>query len=320
MAVYTFLDVAKDTIAESKIPLSETEMWEKALEMGLDKKLNSTGKTPWKTISARIYVDIRDNENTEFMKVGKRPTKFYLKELYAQENPQDIQKKVEAAEKKETTEKLKLKERELPPFLVKYLNEDIHFKAFSKTIYHESSSRRTKGMNKWLHPDVVSVYFPFQDYEAHTTSLQKALNSSRVKLFSFEIKTYVDFSNLREYYFQAVSNSSWAHEGYLVCHSIASDADLLDELRRLNNSFGIGIIKLDTKEVAQSEVLLPAKESTELNWDTIDRLASENQDFRDFMESIKEDIQLGKVKNKEDYDKILDDENLQKVYHLKIGI
>lgn len=124
------------------------------------------------------------------------------------------------------------------------------------------------------------------------------------------MKIHIDISNLREYYFQAVSNSSWAHEGYLVCYSIDESVELLDEIRRLNNSFGIGLIKLDVNEVSQSEVLYTAKESTELDWDTIDRLVSGNKDFKKFMETITEDLQLGKVKNRNDYDEIFDDETL----------
>ncbi|EMN98150.1 PF04373 domain protein, partial [Leptospira interrogans] len=38
-------------------------------------------KTPWQTIAARIYVDLRDNPNSPFIKLKLRPTKFFLKEL-----------------------------------------------------------------------------------------------------------------------------------------------------------------------------------------------------------------------------------------------
>ncbi len=304
MARYSFLKLAEEVIKEVNVPLTEVDIWKKAVELGIDKNINTSGKTPWRSISARIYVDIRDNEKSKFIKVGKRPTKFYLKEL-----PQMVENNDELDDKKIDKE-FKLKERELHPFLVAYLNGDVHFKSYSKTIYHESSYRRPKGINKWLHPDIVSIYYPFQDYEAETTLLQKSLNSSRVKLFSFEMKIHIDTGNLREYYFQAVSNSSWAHEGYLVCYSIDESVELMDEVRRLNNSFGIGLIKLDTNEVSQSEVLFAAKESTELDWDTIDRLASGNKDFKKFIETINEDLQLGKVKNKNEYDGICDDEDL----------
>lgn len=42
--------------------------------------------------------------------------------------------------------------------------------------------------------------------------------------------------------FQALSNSSWANYGYLVVFDI--NEDVMEEMERLNRSFGIGIIKL----------------------------------------------------------------------------
>lgn len=89
-------------------------------------------------------------------------------------------------------------------------------------------------------------------------------------MFSFELKVKLTFTNLREYYFQAVSNSSWANEGYLVVLEIENDPLLNDELRRLNNSFGIGIIVLNPSEIEESEILFPAREKEFVEWDTVD--------------------------------------------------
>jgi len=48
--------------------------------MGLKAKLSIAGKTPWQTLGARLYVEVRDNEDSKFIKVGKRPARFFLKE------------------------------------------------------------------------------------------------------------------------------------------------------------------------------------------------------------------------------------------------
>jgi len=40
-----------------------------------------------------------------------------------------------------------------------------------------------------------------------------------------------------------------AHEGYLVKLKMDEDPLLIDEVRRLNNAFGIGIIKLDVQNI-----------------------------------------------------------------------
>jgi hypothetical protein len=41
------------------------------------------------------------------------------------------------------------------------------------------------------------------------------------------MKKNLNFTNLREYYFQAVSNSSWANEGYIVALDIDEDESFL---------------------------------------------------------------------------------------------
>ena len=45
-----------------------------------------------------------------------------------------------------------------------------------------------------------------------------------------------------------------------MCLEIKDDIELFNELKRLNNAFGIGIIKLNKDDVSQSEILLPAVE------------------------------------------------------------
>lgn len=308
METYTFLDLVDDVLEYSKKPLSEKELWEKAVELGLDKKLGSTGKTPWKTLSARLYVDMRDNENSKYLKVGKRPTKFYLKEYAAIEDPITIQEKIEKSE--EPKKSKQYNERDIHPLLVKFINEDPHFKAYSKTVYHEKSIKKREGVNKWLHPDIVAVYFPFEDFENLTTEVQRSLSVNSIKLFSFELKIDLDFSRLREYYFQAVSNSSWANEGYLVCLNIQDDSELINELQRLNSAFGIGVIKLNSEDVSQSEIILPAREKTDLDWTTIDRLIADNTDFEDFFIYIVEDLKVGKIKS--NYDSVKSDIEMEK--------
>jgi hypothetical protein len=46
----TFKEYAKKVLSQSEISLTPQEIWEKGKELGLDKKLNSKGKTPWNSI------------------------------------------------------------------------------------------------------------------------------------------------------------------------------------------------------------------------------------------------------------------------------
>ncbi|WP_338982612.1 hypothetical protein [Spiroplasma endosymbiont of Eupeodes luniger] len=112
-------------------------------------------------------------------------------------------------------------ERDLHSVVVKFLHNSA-FNISSKTIFHELSSKKVSGKNKWLHPDIVGVHFPFNDFSKKTLKLQKEyLGSLKTKFYSFELKKELSFANLRESYFQAVSNSSWANEGYLVALKIS---------------------------------------------------------------------------------------------------
>lgn len=60
----------------------------------------------------------------------------------------------------------------------------------------------------------------------------------------------------------------------------------MDELRRLNNAFGIGVIRLDAEHFMQSEILFSAKEKDSLDWDTINRLVDDNRDFKTFLNDL----------------------------------
>jgi len=312
MAKTTFWDIIEKTIEKVGTPLSAKEIWDKANELGTIGDYKTTGKTPWSTIGAYCYTDINNNsENSTIIQTSERPAQFFLRRLTYQIDLQKVQKQKETElAKKEKTDTKKFNERDLHSLLVAYAYADNHFKANLKTVFHENSSKATKGQNEWLHPDLVGVYFPFRNYKSETLEIQNHLSITSIKLFSFELKISLNFGNLRQSYFQAVSNSSWANEGYLVALSIDDDPTFKDEVRRLNNAFGIGIIKLNPENIFEGEILFPSRINQEIDWDTVNRLANENSDFNDFLKLITEDCKLGKVKSQ--YDKVLKEEELIK--------
>jgi hypothetical protein len=303
-----FYDLAKQVIQQMNQPLSPGEIWDKAVELGLDKQLNSKGKTPWNTLGARLYTNVRDNPNSIFEAVGKNPKRFGLKNITANQLSIVPAVIIEPIVKIE-----KFTERDLHPLLVKFADSFFHFRgAKLKTIFHENSLKQKKGFNKWIHPDLVGVYFSFNDklreYEKVIIDFQNDFSITATKLFSFELKTKVDISNLREYYFQAVSNSSWANEGYLV--TLKLDEEVIEEARRLANSFGIGLIKLDAENIEEGQILVPATYRKEIDIDSMDRLASENKDFANFLQNIIDDKKIKKVNSR--YDKVMEDAEIYK--------
>lgn len=296
---FTFLQLAEETLTKAKIPLTAEEIWKKAAEYGLQEQCASSGLTPWRSISARIYVEMKKHNNSCFYIASQHPTRFALRNITMAQNSNTAPA---AASKK-------FHERDLHPLLTAYVYSDQHFHCHTKTIYHEKSNKQRKGQNKWLHPDIVGVYFPFDDYKDATIALIDTFSECAIKLYSFEMKIKITLADLREYYFQAVSNSSWANEGYLAALEYEDGDDLLDEMRRLSAAFGIGFIQLNAENIEQSEILVPAAAKTTIDWAMVNRLAEDNSDFQDFINSINEDNKVKKVKSK--YDETLSPTDLQ---------
>jgi len=126
----------------------------------------------------------------------------------------------------------------------------------------------------------------------------KATASPSVRLWSFEVKRQISFANLRKSFFQAVSNSSWAHEGYLVTTSIANHK-VEEELRLLSALHGIGVIVLHVDNPSESDIFLPSRQRTSVDWQMVDRIVQENEDFRDYIELVSTYFQTGRVPSRE---------------------
>jgi hypothetical protein len=201
----------------------------------------------------------------------------------------------------------KYDERDLHKFLSYYVYT-YHY-IYTKTIFHESSSK--KKYAQWLHPDIVGVYFPLEQWEPEILDISKDVGTLAIKLFSYELKKELNFTNLRESFFQAVSNSSWANEGYLVTAEIDPDDEFMDEIKRLSNSFGIGLLKLDVNFPDSSEIIYPARQKEIIDIETMNKISQVNPDFKEFLKRIKIDLNSKEIR-KEKYDKVFEAEELIK--------
>jgi len=188
----------------------------------------------------------------------------------------------------------KLGEHAMYPLLSLYLWEE--FGVYSKRIDEKrSSNKRGPNGNRWLYPDVVGMEDLGAEWHQEVRDCVNQYSDKRTKLWSFEAKLLINRSNVRECFFQAVSNSSWANFGYLVAAEIEGQ-DTLKELRMLFAAHGIGLIKLDADNPAESQVLIPARERDEIEWDMANRLATENRDFLDYVKLVKQFYQTGEAR------------------------
>ena len=130
----------------------------------------------------------------------------------------------------------------------------------------------------------------------------RSIQIKRTKLWSFEVKILINRSNVRKRFFQAVSNSSWANFGYLVASEIEG-TDTLKELRILVSLHGIGVIKLNAENPSESQIIIPAKERNDIDWNTANRLTEENRDFLNYIKLVCQFYQTGKV-HRENWDAV----------------
>lgn len=151
----------------------------------------------------------------------------------------------------------------------------------AKTIYHEKSSNKVDSAQKWIHPDIVGVQFEDFKNDATLALLKATEPKQSIHIYSYELKKKIETDyQLKQYYFQALSNSSWANYGYLVAFEINEDLD--EEMNRLNNAFGIGIIRMQAND---SKVLYSAREKA-LDYNTIEKLNNLNPDFCEFIKKL----------------------------------
>lgn len=240
----------------------------------------TTGKTPKSTISAQLGEFIRNNDSRVKRVKGKGGIFYYYLAKFEQDiNLEEyaLPVQVEKNNKSLRTDKSYL-ERDLHKLLSTYLKNQ---NTYSKTIFHEKSTYTNDGHQKWVHPDMVAIKFLNLTSKANQ-ALMKVLNKADTfKITSYELKKEINTDyELKKSYFQAVSNSSWANYGYLVAFDVSSN--LYEEIERLNQSFGIGVIELKSNPF-ESKVLYPSKYK-ELDFKTIDKLCKINKSFEDFIE------------------------------------
>jgi hypothetical protein len=185
-------------------------------------------------------------------------------------------------------------EHDLYPILINYLKTELNLYC-QRIDEKRSKNSRGSGGNQWLHPDIVAMQPVDKEWDDLIRSCVKQGAGQSVRLWSFEVKKELTGSNARKSYFQAVSNSSWANEGYLVATSI-SDSKVEQELRMLSALHGIGVILLNPENPSESEMMLPAKSRVEADWQSVNRILVENADFKDYIELVSTYYQTGRVR------------------------
>lgn len=302
----SFKELAVRVLQETGEPMNPKQMWDFAVQRDWHKCLKTfdeksqtfTGKTPDVTFCRDVY----KNKTVFEYVLGSKPKQFRLKNtdtqaaLYEQASskaqalpniqPQDKAQHPAIPHPTPKAKNTSFSERDLHPVLCTFLRQSSYFNAYAKTIFHETSIKTTKGADRWLYPDVVAVNLEYENYKTDVSEFIKRFAILPIKVFSFEIKKELNFGNYKESFFQAVSNSSWANEGYLVSHKFPKDKQFIKALQKLSQSFGIGVIQLNLENISQSQILFPAKFKEKMDYATIGELAEKNANFSEFLKAI----------------------------------
>lgn len=187
----------------------------------------------------------------------------------------------------------RMQEQDLYPTLMQFLSDELGLYCLRIDEKRSKNNRGQKG-NQWLHPDVVAMQAVDQNWSEDIRQCVKLGSGQNVLLWSFEVKMELNGSNVRESFFQAVSNSSWANEGYLVATAIMGE-HTEEELRILSALHGIGVIILNLDELSDSEILLPARRKPQIDWHSVNRICEQNRDFETFIAYVATYYQSGKI-------------------------
>ncbi len=293
------------SVLEITGPISPTEVYDKAKELFSEGKIENMfdcgGETPHQSVSSYIYTALNKGEELPFKKAQEKPVLIALK---------DATKELGLNAQKPSAPGVKIAhERDLHPFLTYMACCNENLKCYTKTIFHEESSKSPKGMDRWLYPDMVGVRFLHAEWSnENLIAFSKKFDTLPIKLVSFELKKEISVHDCRECYFQAISNSS--NEGYLVGRHIDThNPQLMDLLKRLHASFGIGVIDLRTNE-DKSAILLNAKYKEKIDYTVASELSAKNKKFSGFLKSVVDYDPNHQHRYKDEFDEVKKKEEL----------
>lgn len=272
----------KEAILQSLEDIGELTNYSDVLKQIQDKKYYDfgTSTTPGSSVSSDLGAFIR-NGDTRVKRIKQEGGTY---SYYLTKNEQNISIDILSGDTViKTTKDVKpeksksFDERDLHKLLSSYLK---NAGTYSKTIFHEQSNGKDNNQI-WTHPDMVGIKFLNLQTKASQNFLKSINRVDTFKMSSYELKKEINSdSELKKAFFQAVSNSSWANYGYLVAFEFSDS--LNEEMARLNQSFGIGVIELNANPY-RSKVLYPSL-FRDLDFKTIDKLCKMNKEFEKFIE------------------------------------
>lgn len=236
-----------------------------------------------RTLRSEVHITRLQRRDSRIVRTDERPFRLYVDTSYhpnarppSRTPPEQVFKGTSGTAPAEAS---------LYPKIIDWLQEHRNFKALR--IDERESGSRSRGENHWRFPDIVALRNPNAQLDGTLQEARRETGApSQLQLWSLEVKSALEWGSYRTAYFQAVSNSSWAHEGYLAAPPVRNPK-VLQEIETLVRLHGIGLIEINPKDPARSHVLLPARQNPEIDWHVADHLHRASRTFRKVTEAIK---------------------------------
>ncbi len=249
-----------------------------------NEKMTTNNRTEKQNLD-QLYHEINSNypqlaKNYNISRTADRPKKYFY--ISSETNILNINQNSKEQKLSKNKSVNNQKEHELYPKLAQYCKSI----GIDTLRIDEKKSNKAGGENYniWLHADVVGFKDISDNYNQATKECLIEYSCERSFLYSFEVKEgIIKNCDLRKYFFQTVSNSSWANYSYLVAEGIEEKAK--EELQLLCASFNIGFIQLNKEEPEESDIVIQAPK-TDIDWNMINRISDENPDFRQYLKNI----------------------------------
>jgi hypothetical protein len=190
--------------------------------------------------------------------------------------------------------------------------------------------------NVWKCPDAAVVDWQMGEavdgsfrLDPDVLTLKRQLGLPAFSITSVKLKLQVSYNSVREDFFQALSNASWANQGELVIAAPLEDEQLLEDLRSLGTEYGLGIstlgITMDSLDNLPPHWAIPQLSEREFealqerlnpkrvtaatkprpfSWPVLERIRHDNSDFHTLLAWIQRCLKDGKAHTFAEYVKL----------------
>jgi hypothetical protein len=136
-------------------------------------------------------------------------------------------------------------EKDAYPTVMKFLKQELFVEANYTLFAQEKAIKSKRGTNKHRYPDLIGVYKP--EWNELDTFPKLILKDISYQIYSFEVKTSLKMENIRESFFECLSNSVFANKRYVVIAKEGDKAILpkaYNEFRKLSTRYNVGLIEV----------------------------------------------------------------------------